>query len=167
MYLERDANYKDQYGQTHRRRTRFLLLVQDRNRSCGRMNFRALVRCVSLRQCGQFMMGFTRVKGKRLTVSGAYGGDGLPMDVDSDVFAEALPVPESLYELWGKGGGHNCSGNESEWFRNWAISVFPATVAAVVTVAAAATLPRCATANFTSGTAMEAATLSLAGVMTA
>ena len=108
-------------------RPRFLLLVQDKDKPCDRMNFRALVRCVALQQCGHFMMGVARVKGKTLTVSGAYGSDGLPMNVDADVFAEAMPVPEVLYEMWGKGGGHNCSGSESEWMRSWANIVFPET----------------------------------------
>ena len=42
----------------------------------------AVVRSVTLIQCGHWMMGYLRLAGARVTVSGAYGGDGLPMDVD-------------------------------------------------------------------------------------
>jgi hypothetical protein len=42
-----------------------------------------VVRKVSLKQYGHFMMGIARIMNKSVTVSGCYGNDGLIMDVDS------------------------------------------------------------------------------------
>ena len=52
----------------------FLIVFCDKND-----NLRAAVRHVRMRQCGHFMMAETRVGKHRLVLSGAYGGDGLPM----------------------------------------------------------------------------------------
>lgn len=40
----------------------------------------AVVRSCAMSQCGQWMMGTINIAGQRVTVSGSYGSDGLPMD---------------------------------------------------------------------------------------
>ena len=99
------------------------MLVQDKTRKCSRMNFRALIRVVAMQQFGHFMMGKARAKGRTLIVSGAYGGDGLPMSVDPDIFAMAMPVPKPLYDAWATGGGWNGAGSEAHAMQVWAQSL--------------------------------------------
>jgi hypothetical protein len=114
------------YRGSEQRHTRapFLLLVQDRDIPLGPDNFRALVRKVAMRQCGHFMMGVARINGKSLTVSGSYGGDGLPMDVDKDVYDKGVDVPRRLYDLCSKGGGWNSAGSEAQEMRRWVKDTF-------------------------------------------
>jgi hypothetical protein len=81
---------------------------------------RALVRYSALRQLGHFMMGFIRVGKHRLTVSGSYGADGLAMDVDADVYARGLVLPDELRRAWNEGGGWNGAGGEAAAMRRWA-----------------------------------------------
>jgi len=83
---------------------------------------RALVRHVSLTQCGHFMMGRARVHGESLIMSGAYGADGLPDRVSDSVYDRAVPLPNSLYELWAHGNGWNDAGSEATAMREWALS---------------------------------------------
>ena len=123
MYLKNTRTFYDGAGQ-HAGRAPFLLLVQDKARPCGPDNFRALVRSVALSQLGNFMMGRARVFGRTVIVSGSYGHDGLPIDVESDIFARAVPVPRALYDAWNKGGGWNSAGNEAAAMRKWALKTF-------------------------------------------
>ena len=100
---------------------RFLILCQPADAPIGtRPEIRALVRFASLRQLGHFMMGQARAFGHKITLSGAYGNDGLPRDVPREVWEQATPVPAALIEAWNKGGGWNGAGNEAEAMRAWA-----------------------------------------------
>lgn len=83
---------------------------------------RAIVRKVSMHQCGHFMMGSARIGGKTISLSGSYGGDGLTVTVDQDIFDRAIPLPAELYEAWSKGGGWNSAGNEAPDMRTWALA---------------------------------------------
>jgi len=83
--------------------------------------FRAIVRQVSMRQLGHFMMGFARVSKHRLTVSGAYGADGLVMSVPSEVYERGVELPQQLRDAWSKGGGWNSAGSEAPLMRQWAL----------------------------------------------
>lgn len=69
------------------------------------------------------MMGRANIGGRWRSVSGAYGSDGLPMEVDA-LPADALPLPRELYDAWSKGGGHNGAGTESDAMRAWALATF-------------------------------------------
>lgn len=86
------------------------------------MPVKAVVRKVVLRQCGHFMMGTARVYGYSLTLSGAYGADGLIKVVPRAVY-DRLPVtlPDELYQAWATGGGWNSAGSEAPAMREWAL----------------------------------------------
>jgi hypothetical protein len=86
---------------------------------------RAIVRYTRLRQFGHFMMGFARVNGHRLTLSGSYGSDGLPMSVPDVVYNLGTELPQDLYDAWNKGGGWNSAGSEAPSMRQWALKTFP------------------------------------------
>jgi hypothetical protein len=81
---------------------------------------RALVRQVALARFGPWMMGTARAFGHSLTLSGAYGSDGLLKTVPPEVYARAVPVPPELMEQWAKGGGWNSAGIEAPTLRRWA-----------------------------------------------
>ena len=104
---------------------RFLVLVQPPGFDGGKVPIRALVRHTHLEQCGHFMMGFVIAFGHKLTVSGTYGSDGLPMSVPQEVYDRATPVPQHLIEAWNKGGGWTSAGSEAVAMRDWAIATFP------------------------------------------
>jgi hypothetical protein len=124
MYLDNSGYvYYDGTEQRHSR-ANFLILVQDKDQNVGPDNFRAIVRKVALRQCGQFMMGTARIKNQSITVSGAYGSDGLPVNVNKEIFEMGIPVPKELYELWNKGGGWNSTGTEALTMSGWAHETF-------------------------------------------
>jgi len=82
---------------------------------------RAIVRHTSLSQLGQFMMGFARVHGERITLSGSYGSDGLPSNVSDAVYERGLELPQELREAWNNGGGWNSAGSEASAMRTWAL----------------------------------------------
>lgn len=87
----------------------------------------ACVRHVSLRQFGHFMMGTARIAGQSVTVSGAYGSDGLPMDYEKLTPAGRemlVEVPKELAEEFWNGGGHNSAGAEAPAMRKWALETF-------------------------------------------
>ena len=84
---------------------------------------RAIVRFVSMRQLGNFMMGTARVLGHKLSVSGAYGGDGLTMRVPWKVYQVGVPVPADLMLAWSNGGGHNGAGSEGGAMREFGLSI--------------------------------------------
>lgn len=127
MYIKPTLSYYENSGQQCARRQDFLLLIQpkidiknpypDKNPP-----IKALVRKVALRQLGHFMMGFARVYRHRVTVSGSYGGDGLPCHVPHEVYDRAQVVlPDELYQAWANGGGWNSAGSEAEAMREWAL----------------------------------------------
>lgn len=83
----------------------------------------AAVRTVEVSQLGHWMMGYLRLAGARVTVSGAYGEDGLPMDIDKLSEAQKgllveVPFPIAV-EFW-SGGGWNSAGKEAPAMRKWA-----------------------------------------------
>lgn len=122
MYIKHDhfSGY-NRSGEQIATRGLFLILLQEKNKPLNRDNMRAIVRKVALCQFGHFMMGYARIANKSIVVSGSYGSDGLPLDVDSKIYNMGYPVPPELYDLWANGGGWNSSGNESQSFRQWAI----------------------------------------------
>jgi hypothetical protein len=84
---------------------------------------KAIVRHTSFSQCGNFMMGFARVHGKRITLSGSYGGDGLTCNVPDDVYGRCgIELPKELVESWNTGGGWNSAGSEAPKMREWAMA---------------------------------------------
>lgn len=100
----------------------FLLLVSPKESApIGTNNVRAIVRFVRLTQFGHWMMGSAWIGGKRIAVSGAYGNDGLTCDVDDDIYNQAVPLPDDLYQAWNKGGGWNSSGSEGPAMREWTL----------------------------------------------
>lgn len=83
----------------------------------------AAVRKVELRSWGHWMMGSLRLAGADLTVSGSYGGDGLPRDLLTLSEAQRAlltPVPFDLAITFWSGGGWNSAGKEAEAMREWA-----------------------------------------------
>jgi hypothetical protein len=83
---------------------------------------RAIVRHTSMRQLGHFMMGFARVHGHRITLSGSYGGDGLICTVPDAVYNAGIELPVELRDAWNSGGGWNDAGSEAPAMRKWALS---------------------------------------------
>jgi hypothetical protein len=86
----------------------------------------AIVLDCSMRQCGPWMMGSINIAGQRITVSGAYGHDGLTCDYEKLTPAareKLVEVPQVLAETFWNGGGHNSSGKEAPAMRDWANSV--------------------------------------------
>ena len=139
MFILKDDHYGYMRGTEQRTtRGRFLLLLQpniykppnhagtmhlDIQASCAPENTFAVVRCVALRQLGAFMMGRANLCGRWVSVSGAYGSDGLPMSVDK-LPKDAVPLPARLYDAWSKGGGWNSAGGEATDMRRWAFETF-------------------------------------------
>lgn len=126
MYIEPTQAY---YRGTEQcaARGRFLLLLQLKQSTisleCSPENTYAVVRRVALRQVGQFMMGRANINGKWVSVSGAYGSDGLPMHVDA-LPRDAVPLPRNLYDAWAHGGGWNGAGGEATAMRQWSLETF-------------------------------------------
>lgn len=103
----------------------FLMLIQE-DLFPGDPNFgkvlKAVVRKVSLKPLGNWMMGKVRIYGRSFSVSGAYGSDGLPMTVPKEIFDRApVALPQDLWNAWSKGGGWNSAGNEAPAMREWAL----------------------------------------------
>lgn len=120
MYIKQTAAY---YRGTEQcaRRGLFLLLIQPAGIEGTKKPIKALVRKVALRQCGHWMMGTARVYGHSLTVSGAYGADGLVMEAPDEVYNRApVELPSDLAEQWNNGGGWNSAGSEGPAIRQWA-----------------------------------------------
>ena len=69
-------------------------------------------------------MGSARAVGHRISLSGSYGGDGLPTDVPLEVYNRATAVPQELIEAWNKGGGWNSAGAEAPAMAKWAKEPF-------------------------------------------
>lgn len=128
MFLTNKRSGYDRHDQAYSS-GKFLLWMQPddewaRHRTLGREKIRCLVRNCTLRQLGHWMMGMVRIKGKSITVSGAYGSDGLPKSVPREIWELGTELPQDLYDKWAKGGGWNSAGSEAEAVRNWARATF-------------------------------------------
>jgi hypothetical protein len=118
MYIQPTRRYYDNAGQRIGRGY-FLLLIQNKDDFVAPI--KAVVRKVAMSQCGQFMMGYARVYGKTLIISGSYGNDGLPMQVDSEIYNKVkLELPQDLVSAWVNGSGWNGVGNEAQAMAKWA-----------------------------------------------
>ena len=108
----------------------FLLVLQRPDGQTGsRPELRAVVRHVRMRQLGHFMMGVIRLAGQRISESGTYGDDGLPVSLDHKdipkeaalhIWNAAVVVPVDLQQKFWEGGGHNSAGSEGPAFLEWA-----------------------------------------------
>lgn len=119
MYIVHTQRYCTATGIQGVLRAPFLLLLRKPDDPA----LYACVRRVALRQFGHWMMGSANINGHWHTVSGAYGSDGLPMDVDK-LPRDAVQVPPELHEAWNKGGGWNSAGSEAPAMREWAMKTF-------------------------------------------
>lgn len=127
MYLTQTERYCRGTEQAIRRAP-FLIVVVCYDRSDGslmgkRLPLRGLVRKVALHQTGHFMMGSARVHGKRICISGCYGSDGLPREVDQETYDRATPMPAELEAAFWQGGGHNSCGSEADALLAWGQSL--------------------------------------------
>jgi len=89
-------------------------------------NIWGIVRHLRMTQCGHFMMGTMRIGSQQITMSGTYGDDGLPDNIEkiSEANRKYLtPVPPALKEAFWKGGGHNSAGAEAQEMYNWGMSI--------------------------------------------
>ena len=125
MYLSNQSDsytYYSRDGQQRHTQSPFLCLIQpDDGEIYGKEKIRAVVRQVALEQVGHFMMGTARIGNDSYTVSGAYGGDGLPFGIAPDVWDRfGVPLPDRLVDAWSNGGGHNSAGSERELMDQWA-----------------------------------------------
>lgn len=99
----------------------FLILMQGESADCQKV--KGLVRRVTLRQCGCWMMGRVEVDNYMISLSGSYGADGLMRTVPDDIYRRCgLELPQELYALWRIGGGWNGACSEAQEIRRWAIS---------------------------------------------
>jgi len=110
MYLKQPERYYRGTAQGARGAP-FLLLLQRRDQPIGQNNLFAVVRKVALLQCGHFMMGKANLSGQWVSVSGNFGNDGLPMDVDA-LPSDAVPVPTDVYNIW---NAHEYGKRLKEW----------------------------------------------------
>ena len=109
-------------GEQKRGSGSFVILVSCDELPLNKDNFRACVVRMHMEQCGHWVMGNAMIQGKRFTLSGAYGADGLTMTVPKDVFDGCVPVPEELYEMWAHSEGHNTCGREAVSVKEWALA---------------------------------------------
>lgn len=116
MYIQAPNRGVTRDGQQFCRRAPFLLLLQS---DPWDSTIYGAVRSVALQQYGHWMMGKARILGVSYTVSGSYGNDGLPMNVDT-IPPDARPLPDELREAWNKGGGWNSAGSEAMAMAEWA-----------------------------------------------
>jgi len=121
MYLTKEGRTYYRGDEQHHTKAPFLILVQNENSPLGPDNFRAIVRKVALSQLGPWMMGTARIQGQSITISGAYGNNGLPKTVSEKIYNEATPIPRALYNLWSIGDGWNSCGSEAPAMRKWAL----------------------------------------------
>lgn len=84
---------------------------------------RACVRHVRMHQFGHFMMGRADVGRYRISVSGTYGADGLPLDPDRHpgLWDRLVKLPDELCTKFWEGGGHNSCGVEGPDVHAWAL----------------------------------------------
>lgn len=92
----------------------------------GKGKLWACVRSCALSQCGHFMMGTIRIGGKSITVSGAIGSDGLPLDLQTVPTAyrdRLIEVPEAIAAIYWKDDGWNTIGSAGMTLRDWALTL--------------------------------------------
>jgi hypothetical protein len=88
------------------------------------LELRACIRYAHLAQCGHFMMGTVSVGACRISLSGSYGHDGLPLTAPAGIWERLHPVPKDLQDAFWSGGGHNSAGSEAPALRAWALAHF-------------------------------------------
>jgi len=99
----------------------FLLFLQPPGIDGTDAPIKCVVRKVTLRQLGHWLVGKARLYGHSISVSGCYGCDGLPCSVPLEVYNRApMTLPAKLVEAWNKGGGWNSAGSEGPAVRQWA-----------------------------------------------
>jgi hypothetical protein len=99
----------------------FLIIAQCTTHKQLGPNLRCIVRHARMTQFGAWMMARVRVKGHKITLSGTYGSDGLPCDVEPDLYDLMHPIPKALQDAFWAGGGHNTGGSEMQPIRAWAL----------------------------------------------
>jgi hypothetical protein len=121
MFIKPVRTYYSEDGEQRTGKGLFLILMRDKNPPILHTNARAIVRRVQMRQLGNWMMGKIVVKGHTISLSGAYGANGLMVDVPTEVYEVGVDIPRKLYDEWGQGGGWNSCGNEAESLRKWVL----------------------------------------------
>lgn len=139
MFLNGTSGYYHRSGQQYARGDFLVIVQQPVEIGPLRPELRAVVRKVLLEQVGHFMMGDAIIGGFRISLSGAYGADGLPILVDrhypsrngipirlteaqqDQLFEALLPIPKELQTQFWEGGGHNSPGSEASALRAWAL----------------------------------------------
>jgi len=124
MYIDQSGHRYYRGTEQHCSRAPFLILVQPDDYEKRNEPIRALVRKVAMHQCGHWMMGSARAFGHKISLSGSYGGDGLPTSVPQEVYDRATPVPQELIDAWNKGEGWNSAGREAPAMAEWAKKTF-------------------------------------------
>lgn len=87
-----------------------------------------LVKNVHMRQVGNWMMALVTFPSYVLSLSGSYGGDGLPCSPHSDdgrnwlrqLWPRLHVVPPEIVDLFWNDNGHNSSGKNGPAIRDWA-----------------------------------------------
>lgn len=87
--------------------------------------YRGLVRYVKMSQSGHFMVGSVSIRSQAgmrhiISLSGAYGADGLIREVPNAIYAMGTDLPAELHDKWNRGGGHNSVGMEAPDMDAWA-----------------------------------------------
>lgn len=128
MFIKSARSYSMASGE-QRASGSFLALFTNHNSGFTKTTeIRAFVRWVLMKQLGQWMMGQMEIPqhagGKAsVTLSGAYGEDGLTCDVkESDQYWDSLwPLPEDLaYLFWADNTGWNDAGVTGKYVHSWA-----------------------------------------------
>jgi hypothetical protein len=92
---------------------------------------RCLIRPVTMQQLGHWMMAKWTHDGYTLSLSGTYGGDGLPISTaanpDKQAFVRKLwdqltPMPDDILALFWHDDGHNSSGKNGPSIHAWAVA---------------------------------------------
>ncbi len=129
MYIKDGRGWNTRDGTQHSR-GEFLVIFDDPEQPYGKSALRACVRVVSMASCGHWMMGQVRLAGHRISLSGTYGADGLPLclnhkdlpaEIVSHIWDSLTPLPADLQKEFWAGGGHNCAGKEGPLLRAWAL----------------------------------------------
>ncbi len=128
MFIDKVRGWCTATGIQHARGI-FLVLVQLRSDSDYK-DVRAFARAVHLEQMSHWMMGSIKVydadnKEYELTLSGAFGSDGLLFDLDDNeqkaLFDCCVKVPKELVDIWREDTGHNgIDLKTAEAFAKWA-----------------------------------------------
>ena len=109
MFYRNSARGCDCHGQQWTK-GRFLLLFSIPSKTgIGSIGLAGCARSVKLTQTGHFMMGHTSLSGGLITLSGPYGGDSLPRDIDAlpQLVRDSLVrLPDELYQAWNNDADH-------------------------------------------------------------